>query len=86
VTRLLIAAYLVEAGLVLMVGPWTGLWDRNYFAQAWPWLGALMSNPYLRGAVTGIGVITVASGVRDLVSALSARGAASAPSVTGPPS
>jgi hypothetical protein len=73
VTRLLIAAYLVEAGLVLAIAPWTGFWERNYAALAWPAIGALMFNPYVRGAVTGVGVITMIAGLRDLASTLVAR-------------
>ena len=65
--------YLFEAGLVLAIGPWTAFWDRNYFAQTWPWLGAFMFNAYVRGAVTGLGVVTAFAGLRDLGSALSAR-------------
>ncbi len=67
-TRLLVAAYLVEAGLVLTITPWTLFWERNYFAQVWPWIGAWMFNPYVRGAVTGVGLVTAVAGVRDLAS------------------
>lgn len=57
---------------------------RNYFAQAWPWLGTFMFNSYVRGAVTGIGLITALAGFRDLVGAfIGRRAAAEAP--TGPP-
>jgi hypothetical protein len=78
---LLVAAYLIEAGLVLIVMPWTGFWSRNYFAQLWPWLGGVMFNPYVCGAITGVGVVTVIAGLRDLVSAFSARRAAADPPV-----
>lgn len=77
-TRLLLAAYLIEAGLVLIVTPWTGFWMRNYFGQAWPWLGALMFDPYVRGAVTGIGVITAVAGIRELLLAFFLRRAEAA--------
>jgi hypothetical protein len=70
---LLVAAYLVEAGLVLAIGPWTVFWDRNYFAQAWPWLGTVMFNAYVRGAVTGVGVVTITAGIRDLAGAFFVR-------------
>ena len=83
-TRLLIAAYLVEAGLVLTITPWMAFWERNYFAQVWPWLGALMESPYARGAVTGIGLVTMASGLRDLASAVFGR-AAEIPAADGKP-
>ena len=53
VTRLLVAAYLVEAGLVLTVAPWTAFWDRNYFAHALAaGSGRGWRNAYVRGAVT----------------------------------
>ena len=31
--QLLFVAYLVEAGLVLLIVPWSGLWERNAFIQ-----------------------------------------------------
>ena len=59
--------------------PWTGLWMRNYFALASPWLGALMFDPYVRGAVTGIGLVTAVGGIREIVAASSARRSAAVP-------
>jgi hypothetical protein len=82
---------LIEAGLVLAFAPWTDFWLRNYFAVAWPWLGTWMSSPYARGAVTGIGIVTAITGVRELAAAMRARSGssteppASVPSGTGRP-
>ncbi len=76
-TRLLFAAYLLEAGLLLTISPWTVFWERNYFAQAWPWVGAMMDSPYVRGAVTGVGVVTVIAGLRDLAGSMFTRTPAS---------
>lgn len=67
------AAYLVEAGIILIVGPWTTPWDRNYFAFQLPWLGDLMTNAFVRGAVTGVGLITIAGGLRELTGAFLSR-------------
>ncbi|HKV99127.1 MAG TPA: hypothetical protein VJN96_04845 [Vicinamibacterales bacterium] len=78
-TRILIAAYLIEAGLLLTVAPWMSLWRRNAFLSVWPWLGPVMGNPYVRGAVTGIGIITLAAGFRDLGSVFLARVAGPGP-------
>jgi len=72
-SRLLIAAYLLEAGLLLVMAPWTLLWERNYFAQLWPWLDTVMDNLYVRGAVSGVGLVTGWTGVRDLVSLIMGR-------------
>lgn len=55
------------------MSPWTALWDRNYFAALWPWLDVVMRNNYVRGAVTGVGVITAWLGVRDLSAAFVSR-------------
>lgn len=77
VIRLLVAAYLVEAGLVLTIAPWTQFWDRNYFAFAIPWIGSWMANAYVRGAVTGVGLVTAVAGLRDLSGVILARSAAS---------
>jgi hypothetical protein len=82
---LLIAAYLVEAGLVLTMTPWMTFWERNYFAQAWPWLGALMESPYVRGAVTGVGLVTAVSGLRDLGSVIFGRRAGEISAADGKP-
>jgi hypothetical protein len=55
------------------MAPWSVLWDRNYFGDLWPWLDVVMENLYARGAVTGVGLITVWSGIRDLSSIISSR-------------
>lgn len=38
-----------------------------------PWLAPIMGNPFVRGAVTGIGIVTLSAGLRELVSVLFAR-------------
>lgn len=55
------------------MAPWTRLWERNYFGDLWPWLDLVMENLYVRGAVTGVGLITAWVGVRELAAALAAR-------------
>ena len=74
---MLLAAYLVEAGLVLTIAPWTQFWERNYFAYVMPWIGHWMANAYVRGGVTGVGLVTAFAGLRDLSSVILARSAAS---------
>ena len=71
------AAYLVEAGLVLTIAPWTIFWERNYFAHMFVPIGAWMSSAFVKGGVTGIGLVTAFAGLRDLSGAILARSAAS---------
>ena len=59
---------------MLVIAPWTQFWVHNYFGLLWPWLGDLMGSAYVRGAVSGIGLITIAAGVRDLFGRFFARG------------
>jgi hypothetical protein len=53
--------------------PWSGFWEENYFAAAWPPLGALLSNNYARGAISGLGVVNVVAGLADLAPILTGR-------------
>ncbi len=65
--------FFLEVGFVLIVIPWSAFWDRNYFGQILPPLRDFMTNNFVRGAVTGLGVINVTAGVTELVSMLIAR-------------
>jgi hypothetical protein len=73
VTRLLIATYLIEAGIVLILGPWSSWWQPNRFADFIPVLDALMPNRYFRGAVSGVGLVTTIIGMRELLAVLLSR-------------
>ena len=63
----------LQMGLLLLVMPWSTFWDRNYFAQALPVVQALISNNYVRGAVSGLGLINLYFGFAELVTAITAR-------------
>jgi len=65
-TGLLFAAYFIEVGLVLVVTPWSSLWNHNYFSDLLPSLGAILDSAAARGAVSGIGVVTAIAGVVEL--------------------
>lgn len=65
--RLLRVAFFVEVGLLLVVLPWSGFWERNYFAQAWPAIGTLIRNHFARGAISGLGLVNLLAGFAELV-------------------
>jgi hypothetical protein len=48
------------------VAPWSAFWDRNFFASTMPALEPLLASPYVRGGVSGIGVITALAGFAEL--------------------
>jgi hypothetical protein len=72
-SRLLVIAYLIEAGLLLVIGPWSPLWERNLFVQSAGWLSELARSGFVRGAVSGVGVLCVGAGLLDLAVLLSRR-------------
>lgn len=78
-TRLLFAAYFLEAGLILIVAPWSVFWDRNFFAEAVPALEGILASPFSRGAVSGIGAITAIAGLAELAAVFLARRRAQPP-------
>jgi hypothetical protein len=52
---------------VLIVAPWkTAFWDRNFFFDRLPLLESLLSNVFVRGAVSGIGGLTTLAGLAEL--------------------
>jgi hypothetical protein len=71
--RLLLTAFFLEAGAVLLLAPWSEFWDRNYFAQSLPLIHALMINNFIRGAVSGLGIVNMGAAVLEIYSLLSER-------------
>ncbi|HWW88022.1 MAG TPA: hypothetical protein VNZ26_30700 [Vicinamibacterales bacterium] len=53
--------------------PWSAFWERNYFAEAWPTLQPILTNNFLRGAVTGLGVVNLFAGFAELAFVFAAR-------------
>jgi hypothetical protein len=56
----LYAFFCFEIGVLLILLPWLDVWDHNYFARLaarWP---EVWTSPYLRGAVSGLGVVNIA--------------------------
>ena len=49
----------IELGFVLILVPWSEIWEVNYFLFQYPALGFLLKNPFFRGAVSGLGVMNV---------------------------
>ena len=66
-------ALFLEVGLLLVVLPWSGFWDRNYFVSAWPTLRLFIMNNFVRGAVTGLGFVNLFGGLADLALLLAVR-------------
>ncbi|MBI4478200.1 MAG: hypothetical protein HY654_13585 [Acidobacteria bacterium] len=71
--RLVFVAYFIEVGLLLVLVPWSTFWERNYFVEAMPVLGDFAKNNFVRGAISGLGVINLYAGLADLAAIMTAR-------------
>jgi len=68
VNRVLAVAFILfcfEIGLFLMFAPWSGLWDHNFILNFAPGLRAFALNNFVRGAVSGLGVIDCLLGIAE---------------------
>ena len=51
--------FCLEMGLFLLIFPWTESWDNNYFSGLMPQMKSFWDNLYVRGAVSGLGVVNL---------------------------
>ncbi len=64
---LFFAIYCLEAGLFFIVAPWTRMWSVNPILQNHATIAMWAANPFVRGFITGFGVVHLLIGIRDLV-------------------
>ena len=64
-THVFFVLFCLEIGLVLLLLPWTDLWDGNYFSSLTPAWNPLWLSTYVRGAVSGIGLVNMWIGVAE---------------------
>ncbi len=69
----MLVAFFLEVGLLLVVLPWSTFWEHNYFAAIWPWLRPFIGNNFVRGAVSGVGLINLYAAFAELVIVFSRR-------------
>ena len=55
--------------------PWSSFWSRNYFVMHWPGIAPWLVNDFVRGAVTGLGVVNLVAAIADLLPVLVRRSA-----------
>ena len=59
--------FCIELGLALIVLPWTGFWFNNGWFLEWPRLRALIQSGFVKGAVSGLGLLDICLGVLEAV-------------------
>ncbi len=62
-----VALYFLEAGLFFLIVPWTMVWSLNPLLHSPPTIGMWADKPFVRGFVSGLGMLHLIIGIRDLV-------------------
>ncbi len=65
--QLLFGLYFLEAGLLLVVAPWSRLWTYRVVLPSPASLEPLLVSPSFRGFVAGIGVLHLVLAARELL-------------------
>ena len=70
---LFFALHCLEAGLFFLVVPWTKLWTLNPLLHSSEAITLLAGNPFIRGFVSGFGVVHLIIGIKDIIQISHAR-------------
>ena len=57
----------IELGMILVVVPWTRAWSENSLILDYPRIRELLSINFVRGVVTGIGLLDIWAGVSQAI-------------------
>ena len=66
--RILLTLLALETGVFLILVPWSSVWDHNFLLGYLSPLHALLRTPYVRGAVSALGVVNIGVGFAELMS------------------
>jgi hypothetical protein len=59
--------FFVQVGLLLIVMPWwPAFWEHNYFGIEYPAIMPILTNNFVKGAVSGLGLVNLCAGFADL--------------------
>ena len=64
---LIFIVFCLELGIFLVVFPWSEFWDRSFFPSLAPQWRLYWQNTYLRGAVSGLGIVNVYIALVEIV-------------------
>ena len=59
--------YSLEAGLLLLWLPWHDIWENNQVLNLYPQVRPLIINPFFKGAVLGLGIVSILMGICQIV-------------------
>ena len=69
----MLVAFFIEVGLLLIVLPWSLFWERNYFMGVIPGIEPLLTNAFVRGAISGLGIVNLFAGFAEMIPLFTVR-------------
>ena len=54
-------------GIALLMLPWQTIWENNYFISIYPQIRPVVTNPFFKGAVLGLGIVNIIIGIQEIV-------------------
>jgi hypothetical protein len=64
-STVLVVTFCLEIGLFLLIFPWTGYWDSNYFSTLAPQWRLFWMNTSFRGVISGLGIVNLYIGFAE---------------------
>lgn len=64
--KVLYILFSIEAGIFLLSLPWMSFWDTNVLTYMYPQILVVVTNPYFKGAVTGLGIVNIIIGIHEI--------------------
>ena len=56
-----------------MLIPWSTFWERNYFVDWSPVLETVLTSNYVRGAISGLGIVNLGAALVELADLFTER-------------
>jgi hypothetical protein len=65
--NILYIVYSLEVGIVLLCLPWLKIWENNYLLYLYPQIRPVVTNPFFKGGVLGLGIVNIMIGIHELI-------------------
>lgn len=65
--RIIYILFSIEVGIFFLWLPWLSFWDANFLTYQYPQILPLVSNPFFKGAVLGLGIVNIMIGIHEIV-------------------
>jgi hypothetical protein len=59
--------YSLEIGYVLLLLPWRSVWEHNPILYLFPQIGPIVTSPFFKGAIVGLGIDNILIGFYEII-------------------